>query len=531
MVNILRGKVVDLPQESFGAILYRSLQNGRQNIAMIDHDTGVETTYAEILERTVSLAQHLKQMGLTKGDTITVCSANSIYFTIPAIAALYLGITFAPASHFYNPRELVHCMSLSQSKVVFCTTSTLDNVMVACKEVKSVEKIIVLDQSTDLPAHIHSLEEYLHFPRNTRFEVTQLDVKHVATILCSSGTTGLPKGVMLTHKNLHAALRWTVDPDFGAFHASKTGLALMPFYHAYGLVTHLVMIAVHMKMIVIPRFEETLFLTAIQQHRVTQVCLVPPLILFLAKSPIVAKYDLSSLTDVICGAAPLGKEVQQLAMKRLGLTNIRQGYGLTETTMGITVTQADCHKYGSIGIVGPNMEVKVRDIETNRTLGPNEEGEICIRGAMVMKGYVGNAKATAETLDSEGWLLTGDAGYYDTDGYIYIVDRYKELIKYKAFQVPPAEIEAILLHHPQIKDCGVIGKPDAAAGEVPVAFVVKQKNATITEADVMNFVAEHVSHHKRLHGGVRFVNEIPKSATGKILRRILREQLKMASKL
>ncbi|GLV31409.1 uncharacterized protein CBL_20029 [Carabus blaptoides fortunei] len=532
MVNgILQGKTVDSPGESYGALLYRSLQNGGDNIAMINAETGEETTYQEIFECTVSLAKHLQRLRLTKNDTISICSPNSVYFTIPTIAALYLGITFAPVNHFYTPAELVHCFNLSKPTIVFCTVSSLENIITACKSIKTVKKIILLDKNTTVHCDIPSLEELLHFNRHATFEVTPVDDKHVVAILCSSGTTGLAKGVMLTHKNFQAAHIWAIDPDFPAFRASKIGLALLPFYHAYGLTIHLIMLAMHMKMVVLARFEEQLFLSAIQQHRVTNACLVPPLILFLGKSPIVTKYDLSSIREIVCGAAPLGREIQELTMKRLGSLNIRQGYGLTESTLGVTLTPANRHKHGSVGVVGPNMQLKVRDPESNRTLGPNEEGEICMRGALIMQGYIGNPEATASTLDSEGWLLTGDVGYYDTDGYVYIVDRYKELIKYKGLQVPPAEIEAILLKHPQIKDCGVIGRPDTAAGEVPVAFVVKQARATITETDVINFAAAHLSHHKRLHGGVRFVQEIPKSATGKILRRVLREQLNVASKL
>lgn len=270
--------------------------------------------------------------------------------------------------------------------------------------------------------------------------------------------------------------------------------------------------------------------------------MVPPLMVFLAKHPIVEKYDLSSLMVLLCGAAPLSKEtedqikaryIRSSAWKkgskiyyiyRIGIPIIRQGYGLSESTLSLLVQTDELCKPGSVGALKKGLYAKVIDPDTGKVLGPNQRGELCFKGDCIMKGYIGDAKST-QTVIQDGWLHTGDIGYYDDDFEFFIVDRIKELIKYKAFQVPPAEIESLLLTHPKIKDAAVIGKPDEAAGELPMAFVVKQANVQLSEEDVIQYVAKSASPAKRLRGGVRFVDDIPKNPSGKILRRVLRDMI------
>jgi acyl-CoA synthetase (AMP-forming)/AMP-acid ligase II len=272
-----------------------------------------------------------------------------------------------------------------------------------------------------------------------------------------------------------------------------------------------------------PRFELEQFLELVQKHKVTRVNLVPPILVGLANHPIVDKYDLSSLIELFSGAAPLGKELANEVKHRIGC-RVVQGYGLTETSpvthvYNLTLTETD--KLSSVGPAIPNTEVMVVDVKTGQPLGRNENGEIWIRGPQVMKGYLNNPDATDATLDEDGWLHTGDIGYVDEDGFFYIVDRLKELIKYKGYQVAPAELEALLLSHPAIADVAVIPSPDEEAGEVPKAFVVLKAEAT-PEA-IMDWVAERVSPQKKVRR-VEFVDSVPKSLSGKILRRVLVEQ-------
>lgn len=209
----------------------------------------------------------------------------------------------------------------------------------------------------------------------------------------------------------------------------------------------------------------------------------------LAKSPLVDRYDLSSLKVIWCGAAPLSKTLEDAVQARIGVPVIRQGYGMTEGTLAFTGQTDQLHTSGSVGVIRKGFWGKIIDTETGVTLGPNQRGELCFKGTTIMKGYVGDDRATNATIDKDGWLHTGDVGYYDTNGEWFIVERIKELIKYKAFQVPPAEIEAVLLTHPGIKDVGVIGVEDEAAGELPLAFVVQQPNANLTKENIIKFVA------------------------------------------
>jgi acyl-CoA synthetase (AMP-forming)/AMP-acid ligase II len=276
-----------------------------------------------------------------------------------------------------------------------------------------------------------------------------------------------------------------------------------------------------------PRFDLEEFLTLLQDRQVTRAYLVPPIILGLAKHPIVDKYDLSKLEVIMSGAAPLGKDLQDAAQERVGCV-VMQGYGLTETSPVTHMNPDEKGKgrAGSIGFLIPNTEAKYVDPESGKELGPNETGELLIRGPQVMKGYLGNEEATRHTIDDDGWLHTGDIGYVDEDGYFFLVDRLKELIKYKGFQVPPAELEALLLSHPSVSDAAVIPVPDEEAGEIPKAYIVK--SGEVSEDELMSYVAERVSPQKRIRR-VEFTEEIPKSASGKILRRLLVEKERAAA--
>lgn len=334
----------------------------------------------------------------------------------------------------------------------------------------------------------------------------------------SSGTTGLPKGVMLTHHNLISNMRQMEGLDY--FTENDTLLCVLPLFHIYGLVVILNMgLYMGATIVMMPRFDLEQFLKTVSQYRVTLAHLVPPIILALSKSPIVDEYDLSSLKAVFSGAAPLDANLTRACSERLNL-QIRQGYGLTETSPVTHSSPANPAqvKYGSVGFTAPNTECKIIDLETGEPLGRNTEGELCVRGPQIMKGYLNRPEATTATVDSDSWLHTGDIAYVDDDGHFFIVDRAKELIKYKGFQVAPAELEALLLTHAAVADAAVIPCPDEEAGEVPKAFVVLRSETTAKE--LMEFVEQRVAPHKRLRF-VEFRDEIPKSPSGKILRRLL----------
>src|SRR5450756_430079 len=297
--------------------------------------------------------------------------------------------------------------------------------------------------------------------------------KTIALIMNSSGSTGLPKGVALPHRTACVRFSHARDPIFGNQIIPDTAiLSVVPFHHGFGMFTTLGYLICGFRVVLMYRFEEELFLRSLQDYKIQSSLLVPTLFSFFAKSTLIDKYDLSNLHEIASGGAPLSKEVGEAVAKRFHLPGIRQGYGLTETTSAILITPEGDDKPGAVGKVVPFFEAKVVDLDTGKTLGVNQRGELCVRGPMIMSGYVNNPEATNALIDKDGWLHSGDIAYWDEDEHFFIVDRLKSLIKYKGYQVAPAELESILLQHPNIFDAGVAGLPDDDAGELPAAVVV-----------------------------------------------------------
>ena len=529
--NILHGPpdpISEFRNISLGQLILNQCTAHRHWVAQVIPGTEEEQTFDEILNISRKLAVAFQREGLQKGDRIAICSENNLQFCIPVCAALYLGVTICPLNPLYSERELKHGLSISKPKIIFVSAIGAKNMNKVFPQLSWSPKLVMLTESRDnkLPS-IKSLT--LDIVVDDNFQACSVDADHVTVISCSSGTTGLPKGAMLTNNNLLTMIRHFAITSPYITNVNVASLALLPFFHAYSFCVLLMRFAFGNKAIVLSRFEEKLFLSCIEKYRIEHLTLVPPLMVFLAKHPIVDKYDLSCIKEIWCGAAPLSREIIKTVAKRLNSPNIRQGYGLTETTLAVIKSPHNCTKVDSVGTLAPETSGKVMPIdgdESSKPLGPNSVGELCFKGDLIMKGYCNNDSATATTIDKDGWLHSGDVGYYDEEGYFYIVDRLKELIKYKAFQVPPAELEALLLSCAGIKDAAVIGLPNEEAGELPTAFVVKQDGSDITADDITKFVNERVSSHKRLRGGIRFVESIPRTASGKILRRELRDALK-----
>ncbi|XP_063244292.1 luciferin 4-monooxygenase-like isoform X2 [Bacillus rossius redtenbacheri] len=514
---------------SLGEKLYRNLLEQGDKTVMVDGLTRREMTARRLLELSSRLAEGLRARGVLPGDTVAVCSENSLEYCLPVLAALYLGAVCAPLNATYTPRELQHALGLSRPKAVFCSRLTEDAVREAVEAVKAAGAeplVAVLDGDPGLLPLAAAVGVSPGFaPRPVPRPEDQ-----VAFVMCSSGTTGLPKGVLITHANMlycNALRRY--DKIRGPSDVDKV-LAYLPMSHALGITMLTACLEEGVLLIVMPSFQPDLFLQLIQDYKVEYVPLVPPLVAFLAKHPMVADYDLSSLRRVSCGAAPLSADLLRQFLARFPhVQHVTQGYGLTECTLGAVFTPFGSDNHASVGTVVPGMELKIADPETGAALEAGRRGEICFRGPLVMKGYAGDPRATAQAVDGDGWLRTGDVGFLDQQGFLYVVDRIKELIKYQGFQVPPAELEAILMSHPAVMDAAVVGVPDARAGELPRAFVVKKKD--VSERELVDFVAKQVSPPKRLRGGVQFVDSIPKNPSGKILRREVKELYLPNSKL
>lgn len=513
---------------SLAHIILEKFKSFGNQIIMIDAAKGIEYSAKLMHESIIRMAQVLLYMGVESNDVIGLCSENSFEFALVLYAALAINATVAPLNVIYSESEFQYAINLSKPKILFASKMCIDRAVKAAKNNDFVKKVIFMGINSSY-ANVISLMSLMQNklipscldykpPKGNKYE-------DVALIVCSSGTTGMPKGVQLTHNNILSTMNSAFDPSAPKM-TDINLLTVIPWFHSFGCLTLISSGIVGACLVFLPKFEEHLFLSAIERYRVLMAFTVPPLMVFLAKHPMVSQYDLSSLMMLLCGAAPLSKEIEDQIKARIGVPIIRQGYGLTESTLVLLVQNDYACKPGSVGALKVGLWAKVIDPHTGKALGANERGELCFKGDCIMKGYIGDAKAT-QTLIKDGWLHTGDIGYFDEDFEFFIVDRIKELIKYKGYQVAPAEIEALLQKHPKIKEAAVIGKPDEDAGELPMAFVVKQSDGNdLTEHDVIQFVAEHASPIKKLRGGVMFVQEIPKNVSGKILRRVLRNMLK-----
>ncbi|XP_018574801.1 luciferin 4-monooxygenase-like [Anoplophora glabripennis] len=515
-------------EEIFAKLLKNAIAN---DDAMIDVFTGRTVSYKSLLQSSCELAEALRSYGYTTDTVMSICSENNLEFYIPVLGALFVGCIMLPVNHNYTEHEMKHILNIGKPKVIFCSKSVSFKFLHLKRLLGFLEDIVIID-SNESVLGTESLELFVkrslretNVLPHTFQPVTGDAAKLGAFVLCSSGTTGLPKGVLISHRSILARLLQSRDPKYSL--SSKNILGLMPFFHTYGLNVGLDAITNGHKLVVLKKFDEDVFLKSIQDYEISMLPLVPPLAIFIEKSPKILNYDLSCVEEVACGAAPLSKNTELALRKRFkNLKSFRQIYGLTEATFAVTIADKENQIPGSCGKVGTFMICKVRDPETGKSLGPNQTGELCCKGPLIMMGYYNDEKATREAFTSDGWLKTGDLGYYDEEGNFYIVDRLKELIKYKGYQVAPAELEALLLNHPKVRDVGVVGLPDELGGELPLAFVVKNEGQNVTESELQEYISDMVSPQKRLRGGVIFVSEIPKNPSGKILRRVLKERLK-----
>lgn len=506
---------VEIPELALSAYVFEHAEEYAGRTVAVDGPTGRSYTYADALGATKLFAGGLAATGFGPGQTLAIMAPNIPEYVVALHGALWAGGTVTTVNPTYKAEEVAFQLRDAGARRMV-TIGLFVDVAREAGEQADLDEIIVIGDAVDGTTNFFELLG--HPPVENQVEV---DVDGTAIMPYSSGTTGLAKGVELTHRNLVANIEQSL-PVF-PLHMDDRVIAVLPFFHIYGLqVVMNATIRVGAEIVTVPRFDLEQFLGIIQDQKVTLAYLVPPIVLAMAKHPLVDAYDVSSLKCITSGAAPLGVDVATAAAERLGV-EIIQGYGLTETSPVTHAGRLGAHKYGTIGPAVPNTEVRLVDPATGEDAPPGGRGEVWIRGPQVMKGYLNRPDATSATLDDEGWLHTGDIGEVDDEGDFMIVDRLKELIKYKGFQVPPAELEAVLLSHPDITDAAVIPVPDDEAGEIPKAFVVLRPDTSPTPAEIMSFVADRVASYKKVRA-VETVDEIPKSASGKILRRVLRDR-------
>ncbi|SFF49406.1 4-coumarate--CoA ligase family protein [Blastococcus tunisiensis] len=496
--------------------------------ALIDGLKGDVITHGQLAAYVDRVAANLHARGLRKDDVVAVFCPNTPWFPVVFHGIAAAGCVMSPINSLYTPDEIAFQLKDSGAKVLITISLFLDRAKAAAEK-SPVDEIVVLDGAE---GHANLFDLLGEDAPSVQVDIDPAN--DLVTLPYSSGTTGLPKGVMLTHRNLVANVAQCRPLiDFGP---DERIIAVLPFFHIYGLTVLMNQgLAWGGAVVTLPRFDLEDFLRTIQDQKITRAFVAPPILLAMAKHPLVDEYDLSSLTSILSGAAPLDEQLALAAQNRLRKgadtgVSVAQGYGMTELSpVSHTTPDIGCEPpgagqppKGSVGYALPNTECRLIDPGTGQDAAAGERGELWVRGPQVMKGYLNNAEATAHTLDDDGWLHTGDVAIVDETGAYTVVDRVKELIKYKGYQVAPAELEAVLIGHDEIADAAVIGVPDKESGEeLPKAFVVRAPGSELTEEAVMEYMAVKVAPHKKVRF-VEFIDAVPKSAAGKILRKDLK---------
>lgn len=502
-------------------------------------------TYHELAFQTKKMAHFLQSIGIKKGDRVAIMLPNCPQSVIGYYAALMIGAVVVQTNPLYTERELEYQLKDSGAKAVICLDVLLPRVS-HVKAETDVEHVIVT-----------RIKDYLPFPKNLFYpfiqkkqynlvvQVEPSDNTHVwtevmqqseasykavdidpsedlALLQYTGGTTGHPKGVMLTHRNLVANVQMCRAWLYKIRTGEEIVLGVLPFFHVYGMTTVMNMsMVIASKMILLPRFKPEEVLQTIEKQKPTLFPGAPTIYIGLLNHPDLQKYDLSSIEACISGSAPLPYEVQEQFEKVTG-GRLVEGYGLTESS---PVTHANFlwskRVNGSIGVPWPDTDAKIVDMHTWEEMPVGEVGEIAVKGPQVMKGYWNNPEETEHVL-KDGWLLTGDLGYMDEDGYFYVVDRKKDMIIAGGYNIYPREVEEILYEHEGIQEAAVVGVPDSYRGETVKAFIVPKPNVELSEKELDRFCRKHLAAYKvpRIY---EFHDELPKTAVGKILRRKLAE--------
>lgn len=505
---------VDIPEVTITAHVLRRAAELADRVAIRDAGGTSSYTYAELSQAIHSLAGGLAERGIGPGKVVGLMAPN-----LPEYAIVFHGVAVAGGAvttinPTYGAQEVGHQLKDAGASILF-TVPMFAEVALAAVEGTDVTEVVIIGDSVPGTTAMSSLfaDPIAQVP---------VDVAtHTVVLPYSSGTTGMPKGVMLSHRNLVANIEQCVHAII--YQENEVALAALPFFHIYGMqVLMNGLLSNGVTTITMPRFDMVEALQAVQDLKITRFFAVPPIVLGLASAPIVDEFDISSIRQVFSGAAPLGAELAAKAAARLGC-EVVQGFGMTELSPVSHSTVEGDYRPGTSGVTVSNTESRIVDPDTGEDQPVGGRGELWVRGPQVMTGYLNNPTATAETVDADGWLHTGDIAIIDEHGHMSIVDRMKELIKFKGFQVAPAELEALLITHPKIADVAVIGIPDDEAGEIPKAFVTNAPGESVTLEEIQALVSENLVSYKQIRQ-FEVIEAIPKSASGKILRKDLRNR-------
>ncbi|KAI1296149.1 acetyl-CoA synthetase-like protein [Xylaria venustula] len=525
-----------------GGSKHSPLNNYPENelAGFVDAVTKERVSWKDVKEAATYISTTLsREYGLVEGDTVSLFSRNTIWYPVMLFAAMRIGGVVSGASPAYNVEEMTYALRTANAKFI-ATHPTAIGVALASARNAGIpnEHIFLLEGQLEGYTSIQELiERGKRYGENNQVPYTKLphgkkngDV--CALLSFSSGTTGLPKAVMISHQNVIAQVL-QVEPITPADH--RKVLAVLPMFHITGLV-HIMHfpLVINAEVIMVPVFTMERMLATITEYQIPEILVVPPILIRLVRDPIVTKYDLRCIKRISTGAAPVSEEILQLLKEKFPGSGFKQGYGMTESCSCITAHPPWAYDYRyahTVGTIVASTEVKVMR-EDGTEAGVGEPGEILARGPQVVMGYLNNVKATRETFDADGFLHTGDQGVIDSEGFITITDRIKELIKVKGIGVAPAELEDLLLGHAAVEDCAVLAIPDERTGERPKAFVVVKQGHRADRAtglDIITYVEKNKARHKWIKE-IEFIEEIPKSPSGKILRRVLRDRTKQGLK-
>ncbi|XP_076032607.1 putative 4-coumarate--CoA ligase 3 [Oratosquilla oratoria] len=514
---------VEIPKGSFYSFTFKDAASYYKNIALECSETGAQYTYGQLVDATTRFGGFLQKMEVNRGDTVAVAMRNCIEYPIVFYGALAIGATVTVLSSFSTPEEHVHKLEDTQAKVLIGSASLEPELRQALQQYR--RKIPFILNGTGASGDSVNLQEILKDPNIPHADPIEMNGDEIALIPFSSGTTGKPKGVCISHNALCAGLTLFTDkhllvPQRSEGEKQENIIGCLPFFHIAGLVAQMtVSIIMGCKLITLPKFDPQHFLRTIIHHKARVLAVVPPMLNFL-NSAHVPPEALRYVESILCGAAAVPITAVEILKRKIGHPIFfQEGYGMTELCL-THVTPIGQEQIGFCGKLVPNALGKVVDVSTGESLPANGVGEICIKTPAMMTGYLNRPDATSETIDSEGWLHTGDVGFYNEEGYFKIVDRTKELIKVKGLQVSPSEIEDVLLQHEAVQDVGVVGVPHDQLGEAPRAYIVLKKN--VEEKAIHQHLEGRLATYKHLSGGVFFVNQLPKNPTGKLLRRELK---------
>ncbi|KAL4199490.1 hypothetical protein AMTRI_Chr03g51410 [Amborella trichopoda] len=530
---------VDLPKDPFlDATSFLLSHKHHGTTALIDSSTGFSISYTQLPHMVKSIASGLHEIGVSQGQVVLMLLPNMAYFPVIFLSIISAGAIATPMNPLSTFNEIMKQIKYCNVVLAFTVSEYLGKL-----EKAGIPVVLVREHEEKSSHFVRGKEEKISCSGSskvvsfdwvlscdpihaTRPRINQNDI---AVLLNSSGTSGPSKVVAITHRNLISTVELFVRFEASLCENEYMGwetvyLDVIPMFHIYGLVLLASgLLSLGSKIVIMHKFDEREMARCISGYGVTHIPAVPSLVVSLTKIGKMDNYSFRSLKQVVSGAAPLSKKSIDEFLKVFPHVELGQGYGMTETTaVGFRgTTNAKVKKYSSVGLLAPNMEAKVVDSAQGSCLPPGETGELWLRGPGIMKEYFNSHTATLSTIDKEGWLHTGDIVYFDKDGYLYIVDRLKDIIKCNGFQVAPADLDAILILHPQILDAAVAGIPNEQTGEIPVAFVKRSIGSNLSEADVIDFVAAQVAPYKKVRKVV-FVNSIPRSTAGKVLRKKLR---------